>query len=228
MLVTDDFVFLHIPKTGGSFIQSVIAEHLPVIDHEAAIGHPVWSHEPYESLPSAWRERPAFCVVRNPWDWYVSWFHYQMERGPRRRRPPAGEDRWGKQAVWEGALRSGDADFKEAVTRACTGAFEHPLSAMMRTQNLDLYSARVHEIAGPALDLPNFTALRFERLRRQLLRYLRRHSDPPPELLEAIRRNPPRRESKHCRYHEYYDAELRDLVGERTAWLCERFEYEFA
>ena len=104
MLVTDSFVFLHIPKTGGGFIQSVIGEHLPVQDHEAAIEHPTWSHEPYDSLPARWRHLPAFCVLRNPWDWYVSWFHYQRERGPYRRATDG--DPWGKRAVWEGALRS--------------------------------------------------------------------------------------------------------------------------
>jgi hypothetical protein len=227
MIVTDRFVFVHIPKTGGTFIQTVIAEHLPVVDHEPMIGDATWSHTPYGDLPAEWRSLPAFCVVRNPWDWYVSWFHYQVDRGPRRRPAAEGRDPWGKHAVWTGALRSGEADFKEAVTRACTGAFDHPLAPVMREQGLDFYSARVQEIAGPAVDQPNFTVLRFERLRRQLARYLRRHADPPPELLRAIRREPRKLASEHGPYQDYYDEELRELVGEKTAWLCERFGYRF-
>jgi hypothetical protein len=191
------------------------------------VGEATWSHTPYDGLPAEWQSLPAFCVIRNPWDWYVSWFHYQLNRGPRRRPPASGSDPWGKHAVWEGALRSGDADFKEAVTRACTGAFDHPLSSVMREQGLDFYSARVQEIAGAAFDRPNFTVLRFERLRKQLVRYLRMHADPSPALVKAIRKGPRERASDHRPYADYYDRELRDLVGERTAWLCERFGYRF-
>ncbi len=224
MLVTRDFVFVHIPKTGGSFIQAAIAEHLPVIDHAAEIDGPVWSHTPHSSLPSRWRQLPAFCVIRNPWGWYVSWFHYQMERGPRANEA----DPWGKRAVWEGAMRGGEADFKEAVTLACTGDFDHPLTPVMRAQGLDFYSARVREIAGAALDRPDFTVLRFERsLRKQVLRYLRAHTEVPRGLAAAIRNGPPSRTSKHGHYTEYYDDELRDLVADKTAWLCDRFGYRY-
>jgi hypothetical protein len=228
MLVTDDFVFVHIPKTGGSFVQTVLRDHLSVIDHHEAIDHGAWSHAPYSSLPAQWRDLPAFCVVRNPWDWYVSWFHYQLERGPRRRPRADGQDPWGKRAVWEGALRSGEADFKEAVTRACTGDFDHPLTSVMREEGIDLYSARVKEIAGAGLERPNFTVLKFERgVRKQLLRFLRTHTAVPLPLVAAIHHRPPTRVSEHRPYPYYYDDQLRDLVGEKAGWLCERFHYRF-
>ena len=140
-----------------------------------------------------------------------------MKRGPRRARIQ-GEDRWGKLAVWEGAFRGGDADFKEAVTRACTGSFDHPLTPVMRDEGIDLYSARFREIAGAALDHPNFTVLRFERgLRKELVRFLRAHIDVPQPLLTAIRDHPPIRSSEHGPYQDYYDDELRELVGEGRA-----------
>jgi len=227
MLVTEDLVFLHIPKTGGTFIQTVLGKHLRVLDHESVLDDRTWSHTPYSSLPAQWRHLPVFCVVRNPWDWYVSWFEYQMKRGPRRARIQ-GEDRWGKLAVWEGAFRGGDADFKEAVTHACTGSFDHPLTPVMRDEGIDLYSARVREIAGAALDHPNFTVLRFERgLRKELVRFLRARIDVPQPLLKAIRDHPPIRSSVHGPYQDYYDDELRELVGERARWLCERFGYRY-
>jgi hypothetical protein len=228
VLVTDNFVFVHIPKTGGTFIQTVLGKHLPVVAYEPVTAEPTWSHTPYSTLPARWRGLPAFCVVRNPWDWYVSWFHYQRERGPRRRTRIHGQDPWGKRAVWEGALRSGEANFNEAVTRACTGDFDHPLAPVMREEGIDLYSARVKEIVGAALDRPNFTVLKFERgLRKQLLRYLNTHTEVPRGLAAEIRRGPPMRTSEHGPYADYYDDALRELVGERARWLCERFEYRF-
>jgi hypothetical protein len=98
----------------------------------------------------------------------------------------------------------------------------------MREEGIDLYSARIKEIAGTALDRPDFTVLRFERrLRKQLLRFLRAHTEVPRSLVTAIRDDPPLRASKHGPYPRYYDDELRDLVGEKAHWLCERFDYSF-
>jgi hypothetical protein len=224
MLVTDSFVFVHIPKTGGSFVDSVIRDHLPVIEHD------VGKHTPYGDLPARWHHLPGFYVVRNPWDWYVSWYHYRGQRARRRNRRarPARRTRNPrKEAFLEGALRSGEADFKEAVTRACTGDFEDPLAPMFSQEDIDLYSARVKTIAGPALDRSDFSALRFERLRKELLRFLRNHAHVPTTLASAIRRHPPMRASAHGPYQGYYDDDLRRLVGEKTGWLCERFGYEF-
>jgi len=139
VLVTKGFVFVHIPKTGGSFIQTVIGEHLPVLDLSS------YTHTPYAELPERWRHLPAFCVVRNPWDWYVSWFHHSIrspeKRNARLRSPVApGREalRREKRAVWDGVLRSGRASFDEVVTRLCTGDFDHSLAPMMRREGIDL------------------------------------------------------------------------------------------
>lgn len=222
MLVTDKFVFLHIPKTGGSFIQHAVVDHLLVEDYRP------WTHTPYRDLPARWRHLAVFCVVRNPWDWYVSWFHYAMERGREkgeRLLSPSAPQR--KRVIWEDVLRLGRADFKEAVTRACTGDFDHPLAPMIRDEGVDLYSAFIRDIAGAALERSDFTPLRFERLRKQLLQYLRSRIEVPGPLARAIRCDPPRRVSDHGPYADYYDSDLRELVGEKAGWLCERFNYRF-
>jgi hypothetical protein len=222
MLVTDDFVFLHIPKTAGTFIKTVIRAHLPVIDRRVA------THAPYSSLPRQWRHLPGFYVVRNPWDWYVSWFHWTMALGRRREElgrgvRPGSE----KEAVWVSLLRSGQTDFKEAVYRACTGDFDHPLAPMIRREGIDFYSAHVKTIAGEALDRPDFTALKFERFRKPLVRFLHTHAEVPAGLAAAVHRDAPERASEHGDYRDYYDDELRALVKEKTGWLCERFDYKF-
>jgi hypothetical protein len=229
VLVTRSFVFVHVPKTGGSFIQAVTAEHLAVVYRSD------YTHAPYGDLPEQWRDLPACCVIRNPWDWYVSWFHYAMKsprkRGARLRSAPIApgreEIRRDKRAVWENLLGSGSASFEEAVTRACAGDFDHPLASMIRKEGIDLYSAYLKTIAGDGLDRPNFTALRFERLRAELLRYVRNHADPPKRLRAAIRHAPPLKASEHGPYHLYYDDRLRALVAEKARWMCERFGYEY-
>jgi hypothetical protein len=218
VLVADNLVFVHVPKTAGTFIQKTLRAHLRVLaDWDDA-------HTPYDELPAEWKHLPAFCVIRNPWDWYVSWFHYEVEAAPRRK-----PRRWdaAKSAVWEGAMRSGDASFKEAVVRACTGDFEHPLAPAMREDDVDLYTTLVKSITGTGLDRPNFAALRFEELPRSLLRLLREQRSDTPPLRRAIREGPPIRTSRHGPYPEYYDEDLMELVGWKARWVCERFGYTF-
>jgi hypothetical protein len=76
VLVTPNFVVLHIPKTGGLFLRSVCFKHfdvLPETEEEIHLG--------YRHLPDEARNRPCFTLVRNPWDWYVSWFAYVGRNG---------------------------------------------------------------------------------------------------------------------------------------------------
>jgi hypothetical protein len=124
-------------------------------------------------------------------------------------------------------MRSGDASFKEAVVRACTGDFEHPLAPAMREDDVDLYTTLVRSIAGTGLDRRNFSALRFEELPRSLLRLLREQRSDTPPLRRAIREGPPIRTSRHGPYPDYYDEDLKELVGWKARWVCERFGYAF-
>ena len=63
-----------------------------------------------------------------------------------------------------------------------------------------------------------------QKLRQELLRFLRTHSDPPKNLRVAIRHAPPLKVSEHDPYPVYYDDRLANLVGERARWFCERFD----
>lgn len=73
MLVTEKCVFLHMPKTGGHFCRSIIETHAGKTLHSGG-----W-HAPYKKLPANFHHLPILIVVRNPWDWYVSWYHYMID-----------------------------------------------------------------------------------------------------------------------------------------------------
>ena len=65
----DDFVFIHINKTGGSSIEKALGVGL---DHSTAL-------EKYHQLgAAAWDRKFTFTMVRNPWDKVVSHYHYRM------------------------------------------------------------------------------------------------------------------------------------------------------
>jgi len=66
----DDFIFVHINKTGGTSIKAALK--LPHVHRTAqqlvdTIG---WE---------AWHRKISFAVVRNPWDRVVSQYHYRLQ-----------------------------------------------------------------------------------------------------------------------------------------------------
>src|SRR5512132_3880738 len=73
MLVTNEFVFGHLPRSGGTFVSEIIRKFFP---SAREIGH----HLPQELLPREYSHLPVLGTVRNPWEFYVSWYHYVWRR----------------------------------------------------------------------------------------------------------------------------------------------------
>jgi hypothetical protein len=111
VLITDRFVFVHVPKTGGDFIRRICLRHLPA---EAIVAHQVAKHGPDTEIPAAYAALPRFALVRNPWDWHVSWYHYLMGAG----RPDEHRDRVRALNPWFVELSDGfAADFATTMRR---------------------------------------------------------------------------------------------------------------
>ena len=73
MLVTEKCIFLHMPKTGGHYCRDVLREFCGEVLHRGG-----W-HAPFSRVPEQYRDLPIIIAVRNPWDWYVSWYHYMVD-----------------------------------------------------------------------------------------------------------------------------------------------------
>jgi hypothetical protein len=65
----DDYVFIHINKTGGSSIEKALS--LP-FEHKTA------RQKIEEFGLSRWESKLSFAVIRNPWDKVVSHYHYRV------------------------------------------------------------------------------------------------------------------------------------------------------
>lgn len=75
MILTDDHIFIHMPKTGGTWVQEVLRVLLGATKKSrphAPIWEDRWRH------PEVFKTRTPFGVMRDPWSWYLSFYQYIM------------------------------------------------------------------------------------------------------------------------------------------------------
>ena len=72
MLISDDYLFIHLQRTGGSFVEQFIIEHL---DGWEFVEPKHGGISDTSGLLKQAKGRYVFGCVRNPWEWYVSWWH---------------------------------------------------------------------------------------------------------------------------------------------------------
>lgn len=80
---TWNFIFVHIPKTGGTSISSVLKPHGTVLSGESNHHSMYYKHATAQYMKTVlgdtFEDYLSFSVVRNPYDWLVS--NYEFNRG---------------------------------------------------------------------------------------------------------------------------------------------------
>ena len=71
MLITPDVVFIHMPKTGGTFITEMLR-----LVYGARAVETGRKHATCDEIPIAEHGKPILSVMRSPFDRYVSQYHY--------------------------------------------------------------------------------------------------------------------------------------------------------
>ena len=221
-MITKNFIHIHIPKTGGQQIRLLISHSgMPILDQATNRNikecYEIMSRLAPDMDPAS---MPIFCFVRNPWDWYVSryFFRNQRDRSQDAVAIPAdtcGEGVEGFQkhmrllkASWE----SGDPVLNEFGKPAGTDYAPIMLSGW--------HEMRLDGVRGP------MRVGRFENFTEDTVTIFRSLSgvsrDKIMELIMA-RVNA----SRHDKYRDYYDDELKTMVAEWDADYIEKFGYRF-
>ena len=167
-------------------------------------------------------------MVRNPWEWYVSWYCYMQARGPElmaKRATTATKAK--KQAMWTDTFGSGQASFREVVVKACRGDVASAHAQRIRETGTDLYSSYVWGLTEQGVEHDVLTGLRFESLRSSAETFLEAHDLLTDPVSRALREHARVNSSHHGEYREYYDQQLRELVGEHARRLVDKHEYTF-
>jgi hypothetical protein len=189
MLVTRDFVLVHVPKTGGTFLNGLVREHCEVVYEHM--------HAPYREIPSEYRDLPALAFVRNPFEWYVSWYEHMRRHGPE------SKDEW----EWT-RFEMETCDFPRFLSLA----FDLP-------HGFDYYSALFRGITSGC------EIGRQERLRDDFVGFLATHGIQADALVEAVRAAPAVNVGAHRAYRSYYSDE--DALLVERSWLARTYGYVF-
>lgn len=83
-------IFIHTPKCGGSFVGATFEKRwrqCPSLVWPEAAGHKTYQEyeEIFEKRGDSLQNYVLFTVIRNPWDWHLSWYNYvSKDEGGRR------------------------------------------------------------------------------------------------------------------------------------------------
>jgi hypothetical protein len=230
MLVTDKFVFVHLPRTGGTFVSEVIRKFFPS-------AHEIGYHLPRALLPAEFSHLPVLGTVRNPWEFYVSWYHHQQSNN--RYLPlfcSLSENRkLDFVQTTRNALNLGVSDDKlDALIQALPEDFNYqerhvsnlPRDTMgkIRGTGIGLYTFRFNLLFGQADDV---FFCRVESLRSDLMAFFETIGAASDALRSYVLGLDKKNISEHLHYSTYYTPELAELVLIRDRPLIERFGFTF-
>lgn len=234
MIATPEFLFIHLHKTGGQFVNRLLLQHYP---QARAVGY----HLPRSEAPAELKRLPAFAFMRNPWDWYVSWYAFNAE-APQRN------------PIFRAVSEQGEADFHDTLHNLLH--LGHPLQSAMREEIAQALPENREGNQGSGITrqvMRNFTdpdagylswltrymcfsggspeGLRMghmEGLREDLPRLIEACGGKvDARMVEVITTAPAVNASPRRDYKGYYDQELRDLVAERDWAIVESYNYSF-
>lgn len=229
MIITDRFVFLHLHKSGGTFVNETLLRFVP---GARQVGY----HLPRSMIPAQSASLPVLGLVRNPWSYYVSWFSFQRQQ-PR------------PNALYRVLSIDGQLDFKACISNMLELGSRPELLAQLVTalpadyvnRGLNLPGHAVAGIRGSGVGFYSWlykyfydggsAALhlgRMENLRWDLMTMLTGVGQPFSEAMRIhILEQPARNVSQHQPYVEYYDTELQNAVAKYDAAVIDRHKYWF-
>lgn len=229
MIITPRLVFLHLHKSGGTFVNTGLMRHV-------AGARQIGYHLPRSMLPPQFAALPLLGLVRNPWSYYVSWYSFQRSR-PK------------PNALFQIVSNGGALDFKGTLRNLLSLGSDDALLdrliavlpvdytnqglnlpgfalAPIRGTGLGFYAFLYEYLYGP--DVASVRLGRMEQLRTDVPRMFAEVGQPVDvKLREYIETAPALNTSEHGAYLDFYDQELAECVAQRDRPVIERHGYGF-
>jgi hypothetical protein len=199
------FIFIHIQKCGGSFVREFLLKEYDV--SKSGI-----NHDGIKNIKQ--KSDFIFSTIRNPWDWYVSWYHGSVVRslkegkatGPFAHLYNKNFKEYLRNLFFNAKGKAHDVDFE-----------------ICRSGNYGPYSFRFINCCSE-----NFKRIEFikcENLERNLIQLFKEKDIDinEKELLSLEKINNTKRKD----YREYYDDESIEWVRQKDRMIVDNFGYTF-
>ncbi len=254
MILTDDFVFLHPPKTGGTFAGAMIHRLYPDRRRQLLerlrgvrpLGRParqeVHKHAPRHRIPASHAHLPVPATVRSPYESYVSTYEFK-EWAKGRRNPEFASYDWDRiEADFPAFPQLSFADFLTVLGRVgyridtpdrpdlgwCTVRYANQF---VPAPAPDVRSPLAEIVAAVVERTRDVRFIHTENLNRELYDALGEVGVPPQRrafILDAAKVLPTKGGRRADQpWRSYYTDETRDLVRRIDAPMFERFpEYQ--
>lgn len=229
MIATDQFIYVHLHKSGGTFVNECLMRFCP---GATRIGY----HLPRSRIPVDSQTLPVLGFVRNPWSYYVSWFSFQSRMAQ-------------PNALFRCVSENRALDFSGTIRNLLDlGHGSAKLDGLLATlpkdygnQGLNLPAFALEPIRDSGKGFYSFlyeymygggdapaTIGRVETLRADLKNFLLGLDVPfSAALTEFIDHAHPRNTSDHRSWRDYYDADLAALVASCDHDVVQAHDYRF-
>jgi len=214
MFKTDDITYIHTFRTGGTFTRKTMSAIYPELK---MVGH----HFPL--CKSNLKYKLIISTVRNPFDWYVSAYHFCIKENI-----ALGTGFSNFASFLKTMLSFKDSDkHKELVKQewhsfAIVGA--NPEELKKYTEGAGFCSWVFNKMTGFREDVK---FMRFENLTEDLIKILKDRSTLTKEQEDYIRQEPNSNATERRPYQGYYTEALVSLVYEKDKIMFDKFGYEF-
>lgn len=218
MVTTDKFVFLHLQKCGGSFIRNFMLENIP------SAKNIVPQHDGYTTIKSNHKNKPVIGVIRNPWDWYVSLYHFHLPSKGSFMHPIIE-----KGGSFKGFLnlflnkkkgRIHDINF-DWVTKMDVGPYSYRVIKCFNKSGLNIKNI------GDC----NFNGVNIIKMENLVFNFIDVLTEKgitlSDETINKLKSRNKVNTSAHKNYRQYYDDNTIELVSKKDRLIIKHFNYEF-
>jgi hypothetical protein len=228
MITTSKFVFLHLHKSGGTFVNEFLLRFVPD-------AHLAGYHLPRRMIPPAHAHLPVLGFVRNPWSYYVSWYTFQSKKAnPNALFRLVSEDNsLGFEATIDRLLDlEGNATLLDTAVAVLPNGY--------RNRGINLPGFELEAIRGSGRGFYSFLYRHiYDGAGMTLIRPMERLREELPWMLGAVGETvtssmrdyledaPAQNESGHRHYRDFYGDGLRQRIAQCDRALIESHGYRF-
>ena len=216
------FIFVHVPKTGGSSIMKFLVQNLNAKEYMAIFEnktHPkgkkkgLRKHIAAKEIKkkiSHYSTYTSVAMVRNPWDLVVSWYSY-VKRLP---------------SINERSTKGLDFPYFVKNMKEVWNGYGEPTNRMTGITQWDYVSQNDNLIVDRILKYEDFKHIGFERaITKEFRRYIKERGKmqwKPTQKMSNVNAS-----VRHPDYQRYYDKETRKIVAQAFKKDIEKFMYKY-